>query len=217
MARRREPLTRARIVETTLALLDEEGLSGVSMRRVAAKLGVEAMSLYNHVTDKQDLLNGVVDSVLGGMTAPDPALPWPDRLRVVALGLYGALVAHPPLVLLLASEQARPTSPEVLRGMNDVVGALAESGLRPEHQVSAYRGLIALVFGFALTHTRGSTTTRGQAERAWQSEPRDQWDADHHPELARIGDQFFVTRPEDDLQFLLGAFLEALAARARAR
>lgn len=205
------PLSRERVISEALALLDEEGLEGLSMRRLAARLRVEAMSLYHHVRDKHDLLDGVVDHALSGLRAPDPSLPWDLRLEGAARGLYAALVAHPPLVLVLASEQGRPTSAPVLAVMASTLQALGESGLAPADQVSAFRGLVALVFGFALTHTRGSRSTPAEAEAVWSA-----WEPAAHPELGELGAQFRRTRPPDDLSFALEGLLAVLRARATA-
>jgi AcrR family transcriptional regulator len=67
---RREPLTRERIIEAAMRLMDKEGLEAVTMRRIGRELGVEAMSLYNHVADKEDILSGVVEAVMGEYEFP---------------------------------------------------------------------------------------------------------------------------------------------------
>lgn len=212
---RRKPLSRERVLAAALALVDAEGLAGLSMRRLAAVLHVEAMSLYHHVRDKGDLLSGLVDVVLSRIAPPDPSRPWSERVEAVALGLYRALVAHPSLVLIIASEEGAPTSGEVLRGMDGVVAALAESGLSPAQQVSAFRGLLAMCFGFVLTHTQGLRATRAQAEAAWQAWDSAKWDPAALPHLARLAPQFLITRPDDDFRFMLTAYLDALRATAR--
>ncbi|HRE25778.1 MAG TPA: TetR family transcriptional regulator, partial [Anaerolineales bacterium] len=94
-------LTRDVILTAALRIVDEEGLEALSMRRVATAVGVEAMSLYNHVNDKQDLLNGLADLVLAGITPPDPSRRWDRRLEAIAIGLYEALITHPALVVVL--------------------------------------------------------------------------------------------------------------------
>ena len=69
---RRKPLNRERILDTALALVDEEGIEALSMRKLGQALGYEAMSLYNHVANKDDLLDGILDLVLAEMDPPDP-------------------------------------------------------------------------------------------------------------------------------------------------
>ena len=215
MGKTRTPLTRAHILEAALALLDAEGLAALSMRKVAAVVGVEAMSLYNHVADKQDLLNGLTDLVLTRITLPDPARPWDARLEAIAVGLYEALIAHPALVAILASEQGRPTDPRVLQGMDSILAALAESGLSPAHQVNAYRGLLALCLGFVLTHTQGLTATASEAQAEWARSGVQPWDPQTLPHLARLGPQFLKTPAESDFRFMLAAYVSALRSATR--
>lgn len=75
MPTKRAPLTRELVLETALKILDEQGMDGLSMRKLASALHVEAMSLYNHVKNKNDLLNGIVDLVLSALNSP--TLPCP--------------------------------------------------------------------------------------------------------------------------------------------
>ena len=79
----RIPLSRERIITAAVAIVDAQGLEALSMRKLGASLGVEAMSLYNHVTNKDDVLDGVLDHVLREVPLPDPALAWDDQLSVV--------------------------------------------------------------------------------------------------------------------------------------
>jgi TetR/AcrR family tetracycline transcriptional repressor len=193
-----------------LEILGTEGLEGLTMRKLAGHLGVEAMSLYNHVKDKHDLLDGVVNVVLSRIAEPDPNLLWAERLEAIFLGLYDALVAYPQLVLLIASEQAGLKDPKVLSGMDTIIATLAESGLSPARQVSAFRGLVALCFGFVLTHTLGLSTTKLDAEAHWAQWDASEWDGANVPHLARLAPQFLKTRPDDDLRFMLKVYLGAL-------
>jgi AcrR family transcriptional regulator len=147
MLKNRPALTRDQILTAALKMLDEQGMAQLSMRKLAANLNVEAMSLYNHVRDKQDLLDGLCNLVLAQIVMPDAALPWGQRLEAMAMKLYAALIQHPALVIVLASEQGDPNDPIVLKMIDSLVGTLAESGLSPQQQVNAYRGLLAMCFG----------------------------------------------------------------------
>ena len=96
----RAPLSRERIAAAALKLGDEEGLAGLSMRKVGASLGVEAMSLYNHVANKDDLLDAVGDLLYGEVLeaySPDPDGPWQDNARRIVESFYAATEAHPNL------------------------------------------------------------------------------------------------------------------------
>src|SRR5436853_7382697 len=90
---RRKPLNRERILDTALAVADEEGSEALSMRKLGQALGYEAMSLYNHVANKDDLLDGILDLVLAEMEPPDPAGGLP-AIRASALSAHEALRRH---------------------------------------------------------------------------------------------------------------------------
>ena len=94
----RAPLSRERIAAAALRLGDEEGLGALSMRKVGASLGVEAMSLYNHVANKDDLLDAVGDLLYGEVLneyTPDPAAAWQDNARHIIASFYKVASAHP--------------------------------------------------------------------------------------------------------------------------
>lgn len=91
----RTPLTRERVLRAGVELADRSGLSGLSMRKLATHLGFEAMSLYNHVASKQDLLEGMLDLVSGEVALPDPGtVHWKDGLRRIATESHEVLLRH---------------------------------------------------------------------------------------------------------------------------
>lgn len=216
MPRNRKPLTRDQVLEAALEILDKEGLAALSMRRVAAAVKVEAMSLYNHVADKQDLLNGLVDLVLARITLPDATVPWDARLEALANGIYNALIVHPALVTVLASEQGQPKDLRVLQGMDSILAALAESGLSPHQQVNAYRSLLSMCIGFVVAHTQGLTTSATAAQAEWDRQGPTRWNPELLPNLARLAPLFLETHAGDDFRFMLDAYLKALRAAAAA-
>jgi TetR/AcrR family transcriptional regulator, tetracycline repressor protein len=208
-------LNRLRVIEKGLEILDREGPEGLSMRKLAQALGVEAMSLYNHVKGKQDLLDGVANLVLSSVPIPADSKPWRGRVEAIILGLYTALAKHPHTLMLIVSEDAKISEPKALALLDSGAKALASSGLTPAGQVSAYRGLISLCFGFVLAHTRGLTSTRAEAEAIWdQWNPKDYTESGF-PSLAKLAPQFLKTRADDDLKFTLAVYLDALEAKAR--
>src|SRR4051812_32385650 len=107
-----ETLTRERVCAEALALVDEEGLEALSMRRLGARLGVEAMSLYRHVRDKADLLDALHAAVLGGLQAELHKGDWRELLNNLARALRKALLSHPHVVPLFATRPVR--APEAL-------------------------------------------------------------------------------------------------------
>ncbi|MCB9670938.1 MAG: TetR family transcriptional regulator [Alphaproteobacteria bacterium] len=214
MSTRSEPLTRDRILDAALELLDADGPSGVSMRKVAARLGVQAMSLYHHVENKQALFDGMALRVVAGIAPPDPDLPWDARLDQIADRLFSALLAHPGAVLLLAEERGGTNVAEILQRVEVLVGALDDAGLPPTVQVNATRSLFAMVYGFVLTHTRGLTLSPERAAEVFRSASLEGWSPERTPRLLALAPTFLATPAATDFRFLLDAWLDALR-RAR--
>lgn len=147
---RRAPLSRERIVRAALRVMDEEGLEAVSMRRVGRELGVEAMSLYNHVGDKEDLLTGVVEAVMSDFEFPPEADDWKESARRAARAWRNLLKAHP-LVITLMSEQRKPiTSVQALRPMEHALGILRTAGLPEGETFRAFRAFGGYIQGYVL-------------------------------------------------------------------
>jgi AcrR family transcriptional regulator len=140
-------LTRERVLQAGLGLVDREGVEALTMRRLGKELGVEAMSLYGYVTNKQDLLDGVLARVYEEMpryiAAPGP---WEQRLRVIARQFRQVLLRHPNVVSLVA---ARPVTSE--GGLHLVESALAELRDAGLDLVSANQALTVVV-GFTVGH-----------------------------------------------------------------
>src|SRR5437016_2439454 len=94
-ADRRIPLNRERVIQAAISLVDEGGIESLSMRKLGQALGVEAMSLYNHVANKQDILDGIVDLVLGEFELPSAGEDWETAIRTCAISAHDALERHP--------------------------------------------------------------------------------------------------------------------------
>ena len=151
---RRAPLTRERILRAALELADAGGLEALSMRRLGDALGYEAMSLYNHVANKDDVLDGILDLVLAEMEPPDPAGGMAS-IRSSSVSAHEALTRHPWAASLLMSPlRIRPAR---LQFMNSLLGALREAGFSAETTYTAYHVLDAHIIGFSLwASTHGS-------------------------------------------------------------
>ncbi|MCU7821738.1 TetR/AcrR family transcriptional regulator [Kitasatospora sp. DSM 101779] len=129
MARPRTPLlSRERIVDAALALVDADGLDALSTRRLATELSVSGPSLYNHFATKDDLLDAVVDSVMGevDLSMFDAPEDWSTALRDWARSYRAALAAHPNVVPVLAQGPGR--RPNALRLADAVFGCLVDAG-----------------------------------------------------------------------------------------
>jgi AcrR family transcriptional regulator len=154
--KQRARLTRERVIEAALHVLDAEGLEAVTMRRVARETGVEAMSLYNHVRDKEDLLDGIVDLILRDFPAPvaDPLVDWAEYGRQVARAWRTTLKSHPHVLPLFAERKpASPVDPDALLPMETALRALRAAGLSDRDAVTAFHAIGGFIFGFVLMET----------------------------------------------------------------
>lgn len=145
---RRTPLSRERVVEAAVSLADEKGAAGLSMRAIAGRLGVEAMSLYNHVAGREDILDGMVDAVFGEIGLPDPAADWKEAMRDRAASARAALRRHPWAVGLMDS-RSKP-GPATLRHHDAVLGALRAAGFSPAMAVHAFSLTDSYLYGFVI-------------------------------------------------------------------
>ena len=165
---RRRPLSRERILAAALELVDEQGIDALSMRKLGQSLGYEAMSLYNHVANKDDLLHGILDLVLAEMEPPDPQGGLPG-IRASALSAHEALTRHPWAASMLMSPAG--IRPARIAYMEGLLAALRGAGLSAETTYTAYHVLDAHIIGFSLwasTHGKmpeGIEDVRGFIDR----------------------------------------------------
>ena len=166
----RDTLSREKVLDAALRLADQHGLGALSMRKLAAELGVEAMSLYNHVANKADLLDGVAGRVFEAIALPDPALSWEERLRALAGGAFAAFAAHPEVVRALAADHANPRSAGSLRFIDALLAALLDSGIDERAAARRYRSLFGLLYGSVLVRSVDLTGSGSSS-----AEPIDEW------------------------------------------
>jgi AcrR family transcriptional regulator len=152
----RLPLSRDRILHAALALADEGGIESLTMRRLGQQLGFEAMSLYNHVANKDGVLDGILDLVLAETEPPSPAGDWDTAIRESAVSVHEALRRHPwSCPLLMEPGRIRPAR---LRYMDLLLGRLREAGFSAETTYTAYHVLDGHIFGFSLWETSHTYT-----------------------------------------------------------
>jgi AcrR family transcriptional regulator len=149
-AKQREKLSRDRIVEAALHIMDTEGLDAVTMRRVGRELGVEAMSLYNHVRDKDDLLDGIREYVLSQFEDPGTSGPWEERARRAARSWREALRAHPNTLILISESKGPSVSPGSMRPTEIALRLLGEVGLSEDDTVKAFCAFGGYIVGFVM-------------------------------------------------------------------
>ena len=211
----RPPLTRQRVLEAALALADQGGIESLSMRKLAQELGVEAMSLYHHVANKDDILDGIVDVVFGEIELPTGDAGWEAAMRRRSVSAREALRRHPWATGLM--ESRRTPGPANIRHHDAVLGVLRNAGFPVELAAHAYSLLDSYIYGFALQeaslpfHTPEETAEVAQEIMAV-------FPADDYPHLAEIATEHAL-QPGYDYgnEFLYGLdlILDGLA-RARA-
>ncbi|MCF6525058.1 TetR/AcrR family transcriptional regulator [Streptomyces sp. JJ36] len=157
----RTPLSRERVVRAAMTVADEKGQAALTMRAVAEPLGVEAMSLYHHVTGREDLLDGMVDAVFGEIDLPSRDTDWQGAMRHRAHSARAVLRRHPWAVALLDS-RSRP-GPATLRHHDAVLGALRAGGFSVPMAAHAFSLIDSYLYGFVIQEL--SLPFSGPAER----------------------------------------------------
>ena len=142
----RAPLSRERVLRAAVALADERGIDELSMRKLGQQLGVEAMSLYNHVANKDDVLDGMVDLVVGEIDPPSTGTDWKTAVRERALSARRALLRHPWTSRVLES-RTNPT-PMVLEYFDSMIGLFRAGGFSIDLTHHAMHALGSRLFGF---------------------------------------------------------------------
>lgn len=143
---RRDPLTRERVLRAAVDLADREGLEAVSMRRVGLELGVEAMSLYNHVANKEDLLDGMVDLTIGEIDPPIDDPDWRPVYRARVLSAREALLRHRWASTALGTRKTM--SPALLEYMDSMTAILRNGGFTDSLAHHAMHTLGSRTLGF---------------------------------------------------------------------
>jgi AcrR family transcriptional regulator len=164
-ARSRRPLSRERILEEGIRLADESGIESLTMRKLARALGVEAMSLYNHVANKGALVDGMVDLVIREIELPSADQGWDVAIRRGAISAHEALIRHPWASSLAIAPTSTREAPEPrIRYMEWRLGTLREGGFSPDLTYHAYHALDAHVMGFTLWQLGHSAAAASVAE-----------------------------------------------------
>jgi AcrR family transcriptional regulator len=146
--RRRAPLSPEKVLATALRMADRKGLEALTMRNLARALKVEAMSLYNHVPGKEQLLDGLVELVVGEIEPATLGGDWRAAMRRRAHSMHEVLMRHPWATMLLVSRMN--VGPNMLRSIDRTVGCLREAGFSWALADHAWNTLDAFTHGFTL-------------------------------------------------------------------
>jgi AcrR family transcriptional regulator len=197
----RVPLNRDRVLRAGIELADSAGIASLSMRKLGQALGVEAMSLYNHVANKDDLISGMFDVVMGEIASPSAGSSWKAEVRAAAVSAHHVLLRHPWAAGLMMLPSV--TSLTRLRWMDAVLGTLRQSGFSAELTHHAWHALDSHIVGFALWIANLPATGAGLREMAatfFEAFPIDELPflAEHAAYHMREPD------PEDEGEFAFG-------------
>ena len=205
----RTPLSRDRILRAALVLADEHGVEAVTMRRLGDELGYEAMSLYRHVRNKDDLLDGILDLVLAEIEPLTPDGDWAGAVRRSAVSIVETLQRHPWATNLLRSPpRVRPAR---IAYMDALLRLLREAGFSAETTYTAYHVLDAHIFGFSLWllgHQMSAAEHPETIARLMREIP-----FDDYPYLREHRDQHMTEGPHRDVsafEFGLDLILDGL-------
>lgn len=209
----RTPLNRERVLQAALELADESGLDALTMRELGRRLGVEAMSLYNHVSNKDDVLDGVLDLVAAEMDLPGDELDWKLAMRRRAVSARRVFSAHPWAVGLMDSRES--SGPARMHYFDWVIGTLRRAGFTIELALHGFSTIDSYVYGFgrqSLSIPAGEDEQAMSAEAFLSAIPSDEF-----PYLTEVvvEQMLKVGWDEDaDFEFGLGLILDGLE-RAR--
>ena len=198
----RVPMSRERVLRAAIDQADAGGIASLTMRKLAQELGVEAMTLYYHVANKDEILAGMVDLVVEEMELPPAAADWKSALRRTAMSSYEVLLRHPWAASLILS--GTRVSRARQRHMDAILGTLRRGGFSPEMTDHAYHALDSHIMGFALWVV-GMNLGSDEQLAAMAADFLAELEREEMPHLAEHVEQHLKPRdPEDEGEFAFG-------------
>ena len=195
-------MSRDRVLRAAIDLADAGGIESLTMRRLAQELGVEAMTLYYHVANKDDILAGMVDLVVEEMELPPTDADWKANLRRIAMSSYEVLLRHPWAASLILSGPG--ISRARMRHMDAILGTLRGGGFSPEMTDHAYHALDSHIMGFALWVV-GMNLGSDENLAVLATNFLQELEREELPHLAEHVEQHLKPRsPEDEGEFAFG-------------
>lgn len=210
----REPLTRDRVIEAAMRVMDAEGLEAVSMRRVAREVGVEAMSLYHHVEDKEDLLDGICERVMAEFDFPEPVDDWVENCRRGARAWRNLLQAHPSVMRLFAEQRGPVRSIDSMRPMEFALGILRGSGLSDRDTAQAFHAFGGYIQGFVMMEL-GSIAGGSDEEHMKMHAELAAALPGEFPALQAVSRYFAECDSDEQFEFGLDLLIRGLEAKVR--
>jgi AcrR family transcriptional regulator len=206
---KRAPLTRDRVLRAALELADEGGTAALTMQRIGRRLGVEAMSLYRHVRNKDDILDGIVDLVFAEVELPADRSNWRTVLRAQSISTRAALRRHPWAITLMESRMT--PGPANLRTHEDTITVLLDAGCSAVMATHAYNLVDSYVYGFALQEVN-FPFSNAEELAAMSEEILANLQADEYPNSARVARELLTSGFDyaDEFEFGLDLILDAI-------
>ena len=191
-------ISRDSILDASIRIVDADGLAALTMRRVASELSVESPSLYRHVKNKDALLDGVVDRILGEIKPPEVEGAWPDRVSGFMAAARQVLLSHPNAVALVASRYL--VEVDSVDKVEDALREIADIGLSAELSDRILTVLVAFLFGHAIRQVR-TGSERASEQRQAAMALRASLDAERFPLYVQTSG---TKLPNYDAEFELG-------------
>ncbi len=206
---KRSPLTRDRIIAAAVAFTDENGIESLSMRKLGHELGVEAMSLYNHVADKDDILSGMVDSLFAEFEMP-VGEDWKSAVRVTAFSAKNVIAAHPWAVGLLSARQGMGEGTFQL--MDAMMGLLLDAGYDTPTTHHAWHVIASHVMGYAFQEANSPFGDGDDHDHEASVELIRRF-GDQFPSLAQVAPHLMECSYDEEFAFGLEIILSGIEAR----
>ena len=207
---KRAPLSRERVLRAAVAIADAGGIGSLTIRSLAQELGVKPMTVYHHVANKDQILDGIVDLVFSEIELPSADGDWRSELRRRATSARRVLRCHPWAIGLMESRTT--PGPATLRHHDAVIGALRAGGFSVEMTAHAYALLDSYIYGFALQEAslpfKGPETVPDVAEPMMRQFP-----AGEYPHLVEMATEFILQPGYDfgnEFEFGLNLIFDAL-------
>jgi len=206
----RAPLSRERVLRAAIALADERGIESLSMRELGRRLEVEAMSLYNHVANKDDILDGIIDLVVGEIDLPPDEVDWKEAMRRRAISAQSVFSRHPWASVLIDSRES--SGPARLRYFDWVIGTLRRAGFSIDQAARAFSLLDSYIYGFGRQQLNMSAGRDIKPEEMGEAFLR-AIPADEYPYLREMVVEYAMNSGHDesaDFEFGLELILDGL-------
>jgi AcrR family transcriptional regulator len=203
---RRARLSRERVLRAAISLADRSGLDSLTMRRLGQELGVEAMSLYNHVSNKDDILDGMVDLVLTDIDVPPAGTDWRTAMRQRSISAHEVLLTHPWAAMLIMSRFN--IGPGMTRYLDATLGRLRDGGFSIEGALDAWHTLDSHLYGFTLQEL--NLPFEVAETQQVSADVLRQLPADEYPHVVEVITKIMQTGRDENFEFGLDLILDGL-------